>query len=271
MSGLRHHTRSAADELALVLAAREHGGRHMEELVQAYLPLIARSARMYRGAAVDHAELMQEGVVGLLRALGRFDASLGNPFWAYASWWVRQAMQQLVAELSRPVVLSDRAARELAQVRRAERRFAQDRGREAHSAELATESGLEQAQVERLIAVGGRARALDERIPGEDGPGETLRDRLPDPQADEAYERANWRLEAGALPDLLGLLDDRERVVVDRRYGLGGRAQTLHEIGGQLGLSAERVRQIEHQALDRLHDAVAGERSLSDLVAGPTA
>jgi RNA polymerase sigma factor (sigma-70 family) len=268
MSALRQET-AGPRGLGLVLAARERGGHHRDELVDAYLPLIGRAARAYRGASVDRLELMQEGVVGLLRALERFDETLGTPFWAYASWWVRQAMQQLVAELSRPVVLSDRAARELAQVRRAQRKLGQLGGHEPCTAELAAETGLDPAQVERLHAVGSRARALDERLPGEDGPGETLGERLPDPIAEEAYERAGWRLEARALPALLGTLDERERTVVVRRYGIGGPAETLQEIACTLGLSAERVRQIEHAALDRLSDrAECG--ALSDLLAGPT-
>jgi RNA polymerase sigma factor (sigma-70 family) len=269
MSALRQETAPAARELDLVLAARERGGHFRDELVDAYLPLIRRAARAYRGASVDRIELMQEGVVGLLRALERFDETLGTPFWAYASWWVRQAMQQLVAELSRPVVLSDRAARELAQVRRAQRRLGQVAGHEPGTAELSAETGLDPAQVERLHAVGSRARALDERLPGEDGPGETLGERLPDPYAEDAYERAGWRLEARALPTLLALLDDRERTVVCRRYGIGGTAETLQEIAETLRLSAERVRQIEHAALGKLHDrAMSGP--LSQTLAGPT-
>src|SRR4051794_23540607 len=102
-------------ERELVLAAEEGDPGARDRLIQAFWPLIGSVARIYRSsAAVDRTELMQEGVVGLLRALERFDPSRGTPFWAYASWWVRQAMQQLVSELTRPVVLSDRALRQLA-------------------------------------------------------------------------------------------------------------------------------------------------------------
>src|SRR5690349_1319187 len=108
----------------LVLAAQRNEAGARDELVNAYMPLVGAVARDYRYArAVDRAELMQDGVVGLLRGLERYDASLGTPFWAYASWWVRQAMQKLVAELSGPVVLSDRALRQLARIRDARRAF----------------------------------------------------------------------------------------------------------------------------------------------------
>jgi RNA polymerase sigma factor (sigma-70 family) len=101
--------RGQANERELVVAAKECRGEARGALLEAFTPLIGSVARGYRGASgVGRAELMQEGVVGLLRALERYDPELETPFWAYASWWVRQAMQQLVSELSRPVVVPDR-------------------------------------------------------------------------------------------------------------------------------------------------------------------
>ncbi len=111
-----------AEERRLVLAAKDGDEARRAELVEAFMPLIASVARAYRGSpSGERRELMQAGVVGLLQALERYDQSLGTPFWAYASWWVRQAMQQIVAQLTRSIVLSDRALRELARVRNAER------------------------------------------------------------------------------------------------------------------------------------------------------
>ena len=101
-----------ARERQLVMAAAAGDPEACEELVDAFLPAIAGVARLYRNlAAVERAELLQEGVVGLLRAIRRFDPSLNTPFWAYATWWVRQGMQQLISEVTRPTVLSDRTAR----------------------------------------------------------------------------------------------------------------------------------------------------------------
>ena len=106
-----------AVERRLVQAAKAGDRRAREQLIEAFLPLIAGVARVYRGSpTITRLELMQEGVVGLLRALERYDLALGVPFWGYAAWWVRQAMQQLVAELTRPMVLSDRALRQLSQL-----------------------------------------------------------------------------------------------------------------------------------------------------------
>jgi DNA-directed RNA polymerase sigma subunit (sigma70/sigma32) len=111
-----------AAEQRLVAAAKAGDRRAREELVEAFLPLIGGVARVYRTSeTVARLELMQEGVVGLLRALERYDPTLGVPFWGYAGWWVRQAMQQLIAELTRPLVLSDRTLRQLSQLKRARR------------------------------------------------------------------------------------------------------------------------------------------------------
>jgi RNA polymerase sigma factor (sigma-70 family) len=243
-------------ERELVLAAQAGDDRAREQLIAAFVPLIGSIARMYRNSpAVDRAELMQDGVVGLLRALRRYDATLDTPFWAYASWWVRQAMQQLVSELTRPVVLSDRALRQLARVGEARREHLQAHGREPTGGELAAGTGLTKTQVDRLIFAGRSARALEEPLSGEDGVIGTFEDMLADPVAEEAYDQVPRRLAIEELPTLLGGLSERERTILDRRFGLSGPEQTLRQLARALGVSAERVRQIEQRALGKLRDA----------------
>jgi len=242
-------------ERRLVVAAKTGDGTARDELVGRFMPLIGSLARMYNGSrAVEREELMQEGVVGLLRALERFDSSRGTPFWAYASWWVRQAMQQLVSELARPVVLSDRALRQLARVKDAHRRSVQLDGREPSTPELAEGAGLSSEQVERIVAVDRLARGLEEQAGVEGGQGACLGDLLADPTAEEAYERVDRRLEIEYLHGSIGMLGDRELEVLRSHYGLQRPVQTLREIGQGLGLSAERVRQIEEDALAKLRD-----------------
>jgi RNA polymerase primary sigma factor len=247
-------------ERKLVLAAKRGDPGARGQLVETFLPLIASVARIYRGSrAVEHAELMQDGVVGLLRALERFDARRGTPFWAYASWWVRQAMQELVAELTGPVVLSDRALRQLARVKTARRSHLQAHKREPSTAELVATTGLTRDKVEALVAVDRTPRALGEPL-GDDGETfDTFGELLADPTAQDAYDRVDRRLQADELRSQPSKLCDRERAVLGARYGLNGPEQTLRQIGGALHLSAERVRQIEEQALEKLRAAACGQ------------
>jgi RNA polymerase sigma factor (sigma-70 family) len=242
----------------LVLAAKAGDTEARDALIETFLPLVAGIARIYRGSvAVDRRELMQDGVVGLLRALRRYDPGLDTPFWAYASWWVRQAMQQLVSELSRPVVLSDRAIRQLARIKDAHRRHLQEQGREPTLVELASACDLSCRQVEGLIVAERSPRGLEEPVGGEDGSGTTFGDMVADPRAEEAYDRVARQMAVDELPALLEELDDRERTIVDARFGMHGPERTLRELAGTLGVSAERVRQIEQRALDKLRAAAA--------------
>jgi RNA polymerase sigma factor (sigma-70 family) len=244
-------------ERALVAAAQLDEPDSRAELVGSFGRQIASVARIYRGSsAVDRAELTQAGVLGLLRALERYDLRLGTPFWAYASWWVREAMQQLVSELERPVVLSDRALRQLARVRDARGEHLQRHGCEPSCAELAAGAGISREQVERLIAADRRPRGLDEPVGGESDSGSTFADLLADPSAEDAYERVPGHVESEHLERLLEELDGRERWIVSQRFGLDGPARTLRELARVLGVSAERVRQVEQIALDKLRAAV---------------
>jgi RNA polymerase sigma factor (sigma-70 family) len=249
----RRRSRDPRAERELVLAAKAHRAER-DRLVETYVPLIAGVARLYRNApGVDREELMQEGVVGLLRALERYDPAFGTPFWAYASSWVRQAMQQLVAELSGPIVLSDRAMRKLARLRECRRERAQAVRREPTTSELAERTALSHDQIGHLLAAQRITRAIDEPVGTEDGDGCTLNDLLVDERAQDAFERVAAHVTAEQLPAMLATLDVRERMVVTSRFGLDGHACTLRELAGRLELSAERVRQIEEATLNKLH------------------
>jgi RNA polymerase primary sigma factor len=237
-SGLTHE-----DERALVCAAQRDGSVWRPVLVDAYLPLIAGVARGFPApATVDRDDLIQEGIAGLLHALCRYDPELGTPFWAYASWWVRRGMQQLVAELARPVVLSDRAARELAQISHARRGHLEGHGREPTTSQLASATTIERSRVERLIAAGRTGASL------------SWHDAVADPDGENAIERIDAQVAGEQIEALLAELPDRDRAVIHARYGLGMATSTLREVGALLGLTSEAVRQIELRALARLRE-----------------
>jgi RNA polymerase primary sigma factor len=248
---------TARQERDLVIAAECGDSDACRKLVDAFLPAIAAVARRFEGSTIERLELLQEGVAGLLFAARRYDAGLNTPFWSYASFWVRKAMQELVAELTRPVALSDRAVRELAQIRTARREHVEAHRGEPTNDDLSRATGLTLAQLESLQATERAPRAIEERLRADSESAATVADTIVDPAAEHAYQQVLDELEMREVHDLTDELGARERAVVRAHYGLGERAQTLSEIGDALGVTAERARQIEADALDKLRAALA--------------
>ena len=227
------------------------------KLVEAFLPAIADLARRFKNSRVERSELLQEGVAGLLLASRRYDTTLDTPFWAYASFWVRKAMQELVAELTRPVALSDRAVRELARIRRARSEHLQMHGVEPTTDELSRATTLTPAQLERLQATERTPHSTQDQLTDGDEATATIGDTIVDPTAEQAYQQVLDAFEIRDVHDLTEQLDERERAVIRAHYGLGQDAQTLSEIGAGLELTAERARQIEAGALSKLRAALS--------------
>jgi RNA polymerase sigma factor (sigma-70 family) len=248
---------TALQERDLVIAAESGDSDACRKLVEVFLPAIGDLARSFKNSRVERLELLQEGVAGLLFAVRRYDTTLNTPFWAYASFWVRKAMQELVAELTRPVALSDRAVRELAQIRRARSEHLQMHRVELTTDELGRATGLTPAQVERLQATERTPRSTQEPLIGGDEDTATIGDTIVDPTAEQAYQQVLDAFEIRDARELTERLDERERMVIRAHYGLGQDAQTLSEIGAVLGLTAERARQIEVGALSKLRAALS--------------
>jgi RNA polymerase primary sigma factor len=244
-------------EQDLVIGAEAGDADACRKLVEAFLPEIVGLARRFpSGVGLQLQELVQEGVAGLLFAARRYDPGLNTPFWAYASFWVYKAMQELVAELTRPVALSDRAVRALAQIRMARGEYLQAHGAEPTNEELSSATGFTTAQLESLQAAERAPRGMDERL-GAYEAGTTLGDTIADSAAEEAFEQVLDDLEIREVRDLTDQLTERERAIIQAHYGLGEQAQTLSQIGAGLGLTAERARQIEVDALSKLRERLS--------------
>jgi RNA polymerase primary sigma factor len=253
-----HRTEAVVDpasrERELVAATAAGHPDACSQLVELFLPAIAATARRFlRGAGVDRQELLQEGVAGLLHAARRYDPGRGTPFWGYAVYWVRKAMQEVVAELAMPVALSDRAIRGLASVRAARDDHVRTHRADPTSTQLAGSTGLSRTQVELLSEAARAARSLEAPA----GPGTTLGEHLRDHGAELAFERVLDSIEIREVRELTALLGDRERIVLHAHYGLGTAPRTLKQIGEALGVTAERARQIESGALGKLRTSLA--------------
>ncbi|HYZ30337.1 MAG TPA: sigma-70 family RNA polymerase sigma factor [Thermoleophilaceae bacterium] len=257
LSSSVNRSRWGSERELVIAAARGEDGAH-DVLVETFLPRIANAARIYRhNRAVSRNELIQDGVVGLFRALERYDASLGTPFWAYASWWVRQAMQHLVAEMAREVVLSDRALRRLSRIKDTRTSFLRTHNREPTVQEMMDACGCAREDVERLLAAEMPARRLEEPSSLGDGAGETVGERLADETSGDDFDAVVDRTRLLGLHERCEVLSERERHVVYAHFGLKGDARTLRDIAGDLSLSVERVRQIEERALATLREELA--------------
>ena len=159
---------SAEEERELVVAAERGDEAACRELVASFLPAIAHVARQVdKGGRLQRAELVQEGVAGLLFAARRYDPRLRTPFWAYASFWVRKAMQELVADVTGPAALSDHAVRALARIRAARREHLRASGTEPSDVQLSAATGFSRAQVDSLLAVERAPRSFEEPLVGD--------------------------------------------------------------------------------------------------------
>ncbi|MDX6666465.1 MAG: polymerase primary sigma factor [Solirubrobacteraceae bacterium] len=238
------------------MAARDGGERERAEMVDTFLPRIAAIARDYRRVpSVNREELMQAGVLGLLRAFERYDPTRANQFWSYAQWWVRESMQELVSSVSGVVVFSDRALRQLARVNVARHRHHQVRGHEPSIDDLVAMTGLAPAQITRLEAAAQWPHTLDAQVHTSGPWARPLAESLRDPASEDGFEHAALRAAAGALAEVLETLTPRELVIIRGRYGIGREERSVRELAGEQGLTIERVRQIERGAMAKLRNS----------------
>ena len=240
---------SAAEEVALAKRVEQGDLDAKEEMIESNLGLVHSLARTYRGRGVPFDDLVQEGTVGLVKAVERFDHRREVKFSTYAVWWIRRSILDALAGSS-VIRIPAKANRQLAALRRAEAELHQIGARRASDAEIAERAELNETTVRSLRAAARVTTSLDEPV-GEDRTplGDLVADdRAVDPSA--AAIELEGRDEVSAM---LRLLPERHREVLIRRYGLKhGRAQSHDEIGEWLGVGEERSRQIEREALHRL-------------------
>ena len=240
---------------ALIQRARAGDETARERLIEKMLPLVGSYARRFPTEGLDDADLLQEGIVGLLRALERYDPGRGVPFPAYATWWIRRSLQDARSDFIRPFRLPPKALQQLSRLKTEHQRIYQAEHRSASLAELAERTNIDAGQAAALASADARVRSLDETLGGSEGELGSLGDLLADPLSAAAYEDVIDGVAGRQLSALLSRLTDRERDVVRARFGFDGDPERLVDIAQRLGLSAERVRQIEERGLAKLRHA----------------
>ena len=221
------------------------------EMVKRNLRLVVAVAKGYRGYGIDFGDLIQEGNLGLIRAVEKFDLRRGSRFATYATWWIRAAIRRALDDESRPIRIPSGVARQLHRLRKVERQLAHDQGVNPPRSEVASKMGIETSEVHQLQLQDHRMTSLH-HIVG-DGQG-TLEDFLADERAVLPIDAAIRDALALRISRALSLLNEREAYVLRLRFGIQTRVppRTLAEIGKAMGVTRERVRQIEASALENL-------------------
>jgi len=223
------------------------------------LRLVVTQAKRYRNMGVPYVDLIQEGNLGLMRAVEKFEHQRGFKFSTYAVWWIEQALVRAIQSTSRTVRVPSHIYELQLRMRRVESRLRQRLGRAPGSPELAAALEVPEEMVELARSSSVPVGSLETPLPGTDDL--RLEDALADPEVEDPAETHDARFLRSALERELETLSPRERAILEARFGMeGGEPPTLEEIGQQMGLSRERVRQLEHRALARLRERQAIRR-----------